>query len=67
MDSRFYKKENVKYALYPQDTNVLDILLKALISNSKYKTIKLKLNNIIKELFLVEDKDIYYLPFLVWN
>ena len=60
MDSRFYKKENVKYALYPQDTNVLDILLKALISNSKYKTIKLKLNNIIKELFLVEDKDIYY-------
>lgn len=60
MDSRFYKKENVKYNLYPQDTNVLDIISKILISNRKYKKIKKKLDNIIMELFSVRNDDIYY-------
>lgn len=60
MDSRFYKKENVRYDLYPQDTNILDVLSKILISNSKYEKIKLKLDNQIMKLFSVKNDDIHY-------
>ena len=60
MDSRFYKKEHVKYNLYPQQTKVLSILSKILITNSRYKRIKKEFDRIISDIFSVDKQEIFY-------
>ena len=40
MDSRFYKKEDVKYILYPQNINWFEVINKLFITKSRYIKIK---------------------------
>ena len=60
MDSSFYKKNNMKYNLYPQTKKCFEIFSKLFISKHKYNIIKKNLSEIISKIFNTEKEDIYY-------
>lgn len=60
MDSRFYKKENVKYNLYPQLYKISNVVPKIFITPQKYNNIKMQLDTIISRIFKVRKEDIFY-------
>lgn len=60
MDSRFYKKNNMKYMLYPQTQKCFEVFSKLFISKHKYNNIKENLNKIISEIFNTKKENIYY-------
>lgn len=60
MDSRFYKKEDVKYILYPQNVKWFEITNKVFITKNKYRHIKENMNLIISNIFNVNREDIFY-------
>ena len=60
MDSRFYKKEDVKYILYPQNINWFEVINKLFITKSRYIKIKENMNEIISNIFNVNKDEIFY-------
>lgn len=60
MDSRFYKKDDVKYLLYPQNVNWIEIFNKIFISKRKYIEIKEELSQMISNIFETNENGIFY-------